>query len=265
MPTVQCSTASLAPLGGGRYWNVAAVLEGARQLGWPSIELRLWREWDEGDLASVARRAKDEGFTVNSVHIPPDSEALLSTPGRAHAARELMDQCFEAALAAGARVAVVHAWDLRLPDFSREVLVENLREFSQAAASLGITLSVEGIPGHTEMLPLIEEACPSVSFTFDTRWTALSGSWTLMDRLLKRTSNVHVQTYVDPVSGGVALGRTGGAGFDAEKVVRGLASRGYKGLLTLEPNGVFGAGCDLLRLALLDLQRWLQEIDPSTA
>lgn len=261
---VQCSTGSLAPLGGGRYWNVAAMMEGVRLLGWPAIELRLWQEWDEGDMTTVAGRAKDAGLEINSVHIPPDSEVLLSTLGCLDAARDLMDKCLQAALAAGARVAVVHAWDLRRPQFSQGALVDNLNLFSQALAQHGVSLSVEGIPGHVSMLPVIARACPGVSFTVDTQWASLEDSWDLVNHLMPRVTNVHVQTYVDPIEGGgVAMGRTAaGRRFDAEKVIRGLTAGGYAGLVTLEPNGVPGVSEIHLRRALRNLEEWLQEIRP---
>ncbi len=256
---VQCSTGSLAPLGGGRYWNAGAMLDGVLKLGWPAIELRLWQEWDD-DLVAVARKAHDAGFQVNSVHVPPDSEALLSTPGCQQAAQKLMDKCAEAALAAGARVAVVHAWDLRRPQFSEGTLLDNLNALAGRLGSQGVSLSVESIPGHVRMLPAIAQSCPGVSFTPDTQWAALEDSWALLKSLMPRTVNVHVQTYVDPVPEGVALGRTAtGWSFDAEAFARGLVTAGYRGLVTLEPHGIPAVGETHLRQALDRLQSWLQE------
>lgn len=263
---VQCSTASLAPLGGGRYWNVAAVLGGIAALGWPSVELRLWQEWDDGDLARVARRVREAGFTVGSVHIPPDTEALLPMAGQedgpGQALSSLMDRCLGAALAAGARLAVIHAWDLRLPTFSVDMLLKNLERFSLAYTREGVTLSVENIPGHARMLPLLADACPGLTFTADTRWTAQQGSWELMRGFASRITNLHVQTYIDPAGEGVSLGRLGTcAPFDAEGEVKALLGKGYAGPVTLEPNGVAGAGGVPVRKALEMLNSWVAEVE----
>jgi sugar phosphate isomerase/epimerase len=256
------------------------MIEGIRKLGWPAIELRLWQEWDEGDLIQVAGRVRATGVEVGSVHVPPDSEALLSTPGHERDAEHLMEKCLAAALAAGAKVAVIHAWDLRHPEFSRDVLTRNLNGSARFFESRGVTLSVESIPGHTRMLPVVAARCPEVTFTADTRWAALEDSWDLLSGLIPRLTNIHVQTYVDPVpGGGVALGRTalpagaaahadsaaaavtgGGADagrpFDAERVMRRFAHAGYAGLVTLEPNGVPGVNETHLRQALEMLAGW---------
>lgn len=259
---VQCSTGSLAPLGGGRYWSVSAVLGGIAALGWPSVELRLWQEWDEGDLAQVARRVRDMGYHVGSVHIPPDTEALLPMMGQedgpCEALSSLMRRSLEAALAAGARVAVLHAWDLRLPTFSKAVLVENLNRFCEMFSRQGVALSVENIPGHIGMLPAIAAGCPAVSFTADTRWTAHQNTWEFMRGFLPRLTNLHVQTYIDPAGEGVVLGRLGTCEpFDAEREVRAFLDRGYTGPVTLEPNGVASAGETNLRRALEMMESWV--------
>jgi len=260
--TVQVSTGSLAPLGGGRYWNVEAMLKGMRALAWPSVELRLWQEWDEGDMAVVAASVRDAGFLVGSVHLPPETEALLSVPGSEREAKVLMDSCLKAAREGGAKVAVVHAWDLRIPRFSQHTLHESLCRFGGEFGSSGVSLSVEAIPGHTDVLPELVRTCPGVSFTLDTQWACLENSWRLHPALMPRVTNYHVQTHVDlAADGGVVLGRTGtGPGFDAETVVRGLVTAGFEGLVTLEPRGVPKAGETQLRQALRKLEAWLQEI-----
>lgn len=238
------------------------MLDGVRKLGWPAVELRLWQEWDEGDLAQVARRVRDAGIVVNSVHVPPDSEVLLpmrGQPGNSGALADLMERSLAAALAAGARVAVVHAWDLRLPTFSSETLVENLARFAATFGGEGVSLSVENIPGHVRMFPLIAEACPEVSFTADTRWSAHECSWDLLLGLVQRITNIHVQTYIDPIEGGgVTLGRLDTCGpFNAQREVRRFVESGYAGLVTLEPNGVPSITETHLRQALEMLQGWV--------
>lgn len=260
--TVQVSTGSLAPLGGGRYWSVEAMLRGIRRLAWPSVELRLWQEWDEGDMAAVAGKVREAGFRAGSVHLPPETEALLSVPGSEDKAGALMDLCLDAAKEAGATVAVVHAWDLRIARFSQRTLVESLRRFGDTFGAAGVSLSVEAIPGHTDLLPEVHLSCPGVSFTLDTQWACLENSWRLHPALMPRVSNYHIQSYIDPSGdGGVTLGRTGaGPGFDAEATVKGLCAGRYQGLVTLEPRGVPEAGEVQIRTALQKLEEWMQEI-----
>lgn len=259
---VQCSTGSLHPLGGGRHWNVAAMLEGIRKLAWPAVELRLWQDWDEGDMLSVARRVRESGVTINSVHLPPESEWLLATPGCSDEAQRLMDVCLSAALEVGARVAVVHAWDLRRSQFSQSAMIENLCRYSEAYSESGVSLSVEAIPGHSALLPEILRCCPGVAFTLDTQWACLENSWRLLEQEKTRVNNVHVQTRLEIGGGGeVILGRTNvGPGFDAESLVRGLVAGGYAGLVTLEPTGVPATAEPEIRQALRKLETWLQEI-----
>jgi sugar phosphate isomerase/epimerase len=212
-------------------------------------------------MVQVARRVRDAGAEVNSVHIPPETETLLSTPGHGRDAVDLMDKCLSAALAAGARVAVVHAWDLRCPEFSQSCLIEGLNRFGRSFGDRGVSLSVENIPGQLRMLGIIADSCAQVSFTADTRWAAMEDSWGLLSDLIPRLTNVHVQTYVDPLeAGGVTLGRTGtGLGaksFHAERVMRSFAEGGYSGLVTLEPNNVQNIDETHLRQALEMLSRW---------
>ncbi|MGE5578905.1 MAG: sugar phosphate isomerase/epimerase family protein [Bacillota bacterium] len=238
------------------------MLEGIRKLAWPVVELRLWQEWDEGDMPSVARRVREAGVTVNSVHLPPESERLLSTPGCGEAVQSLMDECLSAALEAGARVAVVHAWDLRLSQFSQSVMTENLCRYFEAYSRSGVSLSVEAIPGHSALLPEVLRGCPGVAVTLDTQWACLENSWRLFEQQKTRVNNVHVQTRVEiGGDGDVTLGRTNmGPGFDAESVVKGIAAGGYAGPVTLEPTGVPAIGETEIRRALHKLDAWLQEI-----
>lgn len=242
-------------------------MRGMRVLDWPSVELRLWQEWDESDMAGVAARVRESGFSVGSVHLPPETERLLSTLECAEQASDLMDRCLEASQAAGAAVAVVHGWDLRVPGFSQRVMHESLRRFGERYREAGVSLSVEAIPGHVELLPEIRSCCPQVTFTLDTQWASFEDSWGLHPGLMPQVTNFHVQTHIDSSDdGSVLLGRTGaGPDFDAEAVVRSLAACHYCGLVTLEPRGVPGAGQLQLRLALRKLEIWLQDISGLSA
>ncbi|HAI21450.1 MAG TPA: hypothetical protein DCM14_06125, partial [Clostridiales bacterium UBA8153] len=60
-----------------------------------------------------------------------------------------------------------------------------------------MTLSVETIPGHSGLLPGLVKACPLATYTADTQWAALDGSWAQLYALVPKITNVHVQTYVD--------------------------------------------------------------------
>ncbi|HHX29399.1 MAG TPA: TIM barrel protein [Firmicutes bacterium] len=262
LPIVQCSTGTLAAFGGGRYFNYLATLEGIGKLAWHAVELRLWLEWGEGALTEVAARIRDMGVTVGSVHAPPETECFLSTAGHEDEARALLSKCAEAARACGAGTVVVHAWDLRRPAFRRKVLVDSVCRAAELMHSQGLTLSVENIPGHTDLLPLLAGTCPELAFTIDTQWTALEGSHDMLSGFLPRVNNVHVQTFVDtqvdnPLA--VRLGRTTtGCDFDAEGFVRELADKGYQGLITLEPRGVPAAGVSTIRAALELLECWVR-------
>ncbi len=256
-PVVQCSTGSLSPFGGGSYWSVPAVLRGIKTLGWPAVELRLWAEWGQPDFAEVARKVRGQGVAVHTVHAPPDTERILGCAGLKEHAMALLMRCAAGAEAAGARGIVVHAWDLRISGFHLPLLIDNLGALAHAMPA-GVVLSVETIPGYLKVLPDILRDCPDVMVTVDTQWVSLEDSWDFVYQIASRVNNLHIQTQVNTTgSGDVQLGRTQyGPYFDAEKVVREFISRGFRGAITLEPQGVSGTTPEQLRQALLLLEKW---------
>jgi sugar phosphate isomerase/epimerase len=258
VPAVQCSTGPLASLVGGRWWDATATLKGVSLLAWPFVELRLWQEWNQ-DFVDVARRVRQAGADVLTVHAPP-LEELLSVPGREDAAASMLRRCADAAVAADARAVVVHAWGPRLSGLDLGTLTANLTRACGELSGRGLVLSIENIPGHSEILPVVLEACPDLAVTVDTRWTVAEQSWDLMLSLAPRVNNIHVQTFLDVTdtgggAGHVSLGRTSAGEFDLPGVLRAFLSRGFRGTVTLEANNVPPHGDIHLRNALVMLRK----------
>lgn len=259
VPAVQCSTGSLAPLGGGRWWDATATINGVSLLAWPFVELRLWQEWNR-DFADVAREVLLAGSDVLTVHVPPLTEELLPVPGREDAAASLLRRCADAALAADARAVVVHAWDLRLPGFDLHTLIGNLTRSCEELSGRGLVLSLENIPGHTTILPAVLEACPDLAVTVDTQWTVTEESWDLVFSLAPRVNNIHIQTFVDVTeqgaeAGRISLGRTPAGPFDVRSVLDAFLSRGFRGSVTLEAKNAPERSDTHLRNALVLLRK----------
>lgn len=258
VPTVQCSTGVLASLAGGRWWDAAATINGISLLAWPFVELRLWEEWNR-DFVEVATQVCQTGVDVLTVHAP-SLEELLAVPGREDTAAHILRRCADAAVAADARAVVVHAWDLRLSGFDPGTLTANLTRACRELSARGLVLSVENIPGHRQILPVVLEACPDLAVTVDTRWTVAEQSWDLMLSLAPRVNNIHVQTFLDveEATGGagrVSLGRTSAGEFDLPAVLGAFLSRGFRGAVTLEANNVPQPGDIHLRNALVVLRK----------
>ena len=250
--TVLCSTSPVARLADRIWSDPDATVEGVRRLGWPFVELRLWEEWNRPfiDIASQISRYAD----VLAVHAPPVTERLLCLPD-ASPARSVLQRCSEVATGCGAKVVVVHAWDLRLSNFDKTTLIRNLNDEAARLAESGIRLSIENIPGHSVLLPDIAASCPGVTFTIDTQWTTLENSWELVRTLTPRVDNVHVQSHISVTDDGPYLGRVSGGRFQPSEVLAGFVGRGFKGFLTLEPKGVSQNGEVHLTKALVMLKK----------
>lgn len=250
---ILCSTAPLARLAHGSWSDPRAIIEGVSLLGWPSVELRLWDEWNRPfvEVASQARNYSE----VLSVHAPPVTEELLSMSD-SNPAHSIIEKCIQCALVAGAKLLVIHAWDLRRKSFNMESIIRNLNNEANYCLDKGIQLSVENIPGHSILFPYLVDQCPQITFTIDTQWTALENSWQLVYTLTPRVNSIHVQTYIDVIDGSLRLGRVSGGEFEPGQVLREFVNRGFKGLITLEPKNVTENSDAYLKKALVMLKKF---------
>ncbi len=249
---ILCSTGPVAHLARGIWSDAGATIEGVSQLGWPFMELRLWDEWNRPftEIASQVSQYSE----VLAVHAPPVTEQLLSSPDQ-HLAHSVIEKCAEVVLGAGTKLVVVHAWDLRRKSFDMATLIRNLNDEARRLLDRGIQLSIENIPGHPTLLPDIAGSCPDVTFTIDTRWTTLERSWELVHTLTPRVDNIHIQTYIDIVDDSPCLGRVSEGRFEPGEVLTEFITRGFEGLITLEPKNVTENGDAYLRKALVMVKK----------
>lgn len=249
---ILCSTGPVARLAGGTWSDAGATIKGVSRLGWPFVELRLWDEWKQpfAEIASEVSQYAD----ILAVHAPPVTEQLLSLPDQ-HLAHSVIEKCAEVALGAGAKLVVVHAWDLRWGNFDMATLMRNLNDVARRLLDRGLQLSIENIPGHRTLLPDIASSCPDLTFTIDTQWTTLENSWDLVYSLTPRVDNIHVQTYIDVADDNPRLGRVSGGRFEPGEVLREFVTRGFKGLITLEPKNVPENGDAYLTKALVMVKK----------
>lgn len=270
---VVCSTGTLPAAVGGSYYDLEAVVEGARAVGVLDLELVLqpdWRpyesprdprlrsgrttgKWTTSQIISLMRGWREStGGRIRSVHANSDVGCFLSARGESErgTAVRILEEARLVAEELGADILVLHLWDTWADEINPDTAARRVRDFAESC--LHITLTVENIPvsarrwSQCELMIRLFELLPSrVGLTLDLSWSSLYGNLEQLLDLLPRVKNVHVQGRLGEVDGNtVLLPRAGD--LDLDWAVRCIRDRGYCGQWTLELNRPRSPG-DFLR------------------
>jgi sugar phosphate isomerase/epimerase len=225
----------------------AAIAEWCPRLDVDGLEISISRAWDaervEHDLAST-------GLRFETAHLDKRIGAELLQDADAALAQLASDCRLAASL--GAKLGVLHLWELPVGD---RRLAENLAllpECLDIAEAAGITLAVETIPcsvgSPLENVHRALDADDRCRITLDTEFLAHHGQLDdalADDALWERVAHLHVKDYAGALRDGDDRRRyliPGEGTIDFVKVFATVQERGYDGALTLEVSALTPAG-----------------------
>jgi hypothetical protein len=258
---VSVSSAPIAALGDRKYYDLVGTIGVLKRILSRSIvdgfELQVEPEWDsknppltDGNFADwtktpkytareVVTLLKNEALPILSVHASRDvGNYLCSNQERdLERGRQAIYDALFIADELKTRVCVFHVWDTWTTSFNldqiREILHELARQFPRVKAS------VENIPTH------LDGSTPSALVkhfdyvTLDLRWAALYNELYAFEPIVDKIVNVHLR-------GKLGRGKwvLEGSSFDFYEALEKLKDEwGYKGLLTIEPEGGIDSSC----------------------
>ena len=218
----------------------------ARGLPVDAFELSIYPAWIDGgeavaeDLAAIA-------LPVETAHAEKAIGARLSEGDATAVAR--LERNARLAGGLGARLLVLHLWELPLGDRHLERNLELLPACIDAAAGYGLELAVETIPCSVGS-PLgnaarAVERDPRCALVLDTEFLALHGELEgALDAGLP-VAHVHLKDFAGEISHGDPRRRyllPGEGGLDLDGFLADLRGRRYDGAVTLEASAVDPAG-----------------------
>ena len=197
-------------------------------------ELSIYREWDEHSVVETLT-----GLDVATAHADKSIGATLSTDDPAF---DRFERDCRIAAALGARLVVLHLWELPDGDRFLERNLDRLPRLLDTAEEHDLTLAVETIPCSVGApVDNVSRACERderCRVTLDTEFLALHGQLDRAPGLGDRIAHVHAKDYDPAVWAAKPWNRylipgEGTAGVDAF-----LAALQYDGTVTLEISAV---------------------------
>jgi sugar phosphate isomerase/epimerase len=235
-----------------------------RGLPCDGFELSIYPSWIE-DVDAVADDIASLDLPIETAHAEKAVGARLSEGDRA--AVERFERSARLARAAGARLLVLHLWELPLGDRHLERNLELLPACADAAERHGLTLGIETIPC-TVGSPVANvaqaiEREPRCVAVLDTEFLAVHDELEAAPDAALPVGHVHVKDYAgrarneDPRTRYLLPGE---GSLDLEGFFRRLAANGYDGTVTLEASAVDPDG-ELDRARLADIAAALSALD----
>ena len=258
---VSVSSAPIAALGDKKYYDLVGTISVLKRILSKSIvdgfELQLEPEWDsknppltDGDFADWAKTPKytakevvtllkNETLPILSVHASRDiGNYLCSNQERdLEKGKQAIYDALFIADELKARVGVFHVWDTWATSFDldqiQEVLLEIARQFPKVKAS------VENVPTHLKGSTPSDLVKHFDYVTLDLRWATLYNELSAFEPIVDKIVNVHLHGKLG--KGKWVLDRSSFDFYDALKKLKD--DWGYKGLLTIEPEGAMDSSC----------------------
>jgi sugar phosphate isomerase/epimerase len=258
---VSVSSAPIAALGDKKYYDLVGTISVLKRILSKSIvdgfELQLEPEWDsknppltDGDFADWAKTPKytakevvtllkNETLPILSVHASRDiGNYLCSNQERdLEKGKQAIYDALFIADELKARVGVFHVWDTWATSFDldqiQEVLLEIARQFPKVKAS------VENVPTHLKGSTPSDLVKHFDYVTLDLRWAALYNELSAFKPIVDKIVNVHLRGKLG--KGKWVLDCSSFDFYDALKKLKD--DWGYKGLLTIEPEGAMDSSC----------------------
>jgi hypothetical protein len=258
---VSVSSAPIAALGDRKYYDLVGTIGVLKRILSKStvdgFELQLEPEWNsknppvtDGDFADwskvpkytaedVVKLLKNETLPMLSVHASRDiGNYLCSNQKRdlEKGKQAIYDALFIAdELKAG--VCVFHIWDTWATRFDLEQLREDLLEIARQFPK--VKASVENVPTHLEGLAPSDLVKHFDYVTLDMRWAALYNELNAFCPIVDKIVNVHLRGKLG--KGKWILDRSSFDFYEALNILKD--DWGYKGLLTIEPEGAINSSC----------------------
>lgn len=258
---VSVSSAPIAALGDRKYYDLVGTIGVLKRILSKSavdgFELQLEPEWNsknppvtDGDFADwskvpkytaedVVKLLKNETLPMLSVHASRDiGNYLCSNQKRdlEKGKQAIYDALFIAdELKAG--VCVFHIWDTWATRFDLEQLREDLLEIARQFPK--VKASVENVPTHLEGLAPSDLVKHFDYVTLDMRWAALYNELNAFSPIVDKIVNVHLRGKLG--RGKWILDRSSFDFYEALNILKD--DWGYKGLLTIEPEGAINSSC----------------------
>lgn len=245
---IYCSTSTLGQVGGGQWYELEAALEIMSFVECDGFELCIHPEWQSGILMDGTKIA---GYPYHRIH-----ELMQKARGRiraVHAQKDicafldrediesqtkgviLLEEAYDLAKDLEVDYIVFHGWYFDAQrSFQRIVPV--LENFKQIA----IPLSIETLPtpkSHSFCKQVVEFLPISWGLTLDLYHTHDLQSYEDWLLYVDYFTNIHVQCFIDEEAEGVKLVRDKRGLIDILHRLERILEAGYRGPVTLEPNG----------------------------
>ena len=232
------------------------LIADVRDLPCAGFELSIYPVWVE-DVDAVAEGIAALALPIETAHAEKVVGARLSE-GDSRAV-ERLEHSARLAAHVGARLLVLHLWELPLGDRQLERNLDLLPPCADVAERAGLTLGIETIPCSVGS-PLANvaravEREPRCVAVLDTEFLALHGEFGAAPDAGLPVGHVHVKDFAGEIRHGDPRTRyllPGEGALDLDGFLDRLRADGYDGTVTLEPSAVDpDGGLDRTRLAAI--------------
>jgi sugar phosphate isomerase/epimerase len=232
------------------------LIADARDLPCAGFELSIYPGWVE-DVDAVAEGIAALALPIETAHAEKVVGARLSE-GDSRAV-ERLERSARLAAHVGARLLVLHLWELPLGDRQLERNLDLLPACADVAEQAGLKLGIETIPCSVGS-PLANvaravEREPQCVAVLDTEFLALHGEFGAAPDAGLPVGHVHVKDFAGEIRHGDPRTRyllPGEGALDLDGFLDRLRADGYDGTVTLEPSAVDpDGGLDRTRLAAI--------------
>jgi sugar phosphate isomerase/epimerase len=244
------------------------LIADARELPAAAFELSIYTNWIDGD-ETVGDDLAALRLPIETAHAEKAIGARLSEGNGDAVARLEANARLAARL--GARLLVLHLWELPIGDRHLERNLELLPACADAVEAHDLTLGIETIPCSVGS-PLANvaravEREPRCVAVLDTEFLALHGELEHAPDAGLPVGHVHLKDFAGAIRRGDPRTRyllPGEGSLDLDGFLARLRGHGYEGAVTLEASAVDGDG-ELDRSRLAELARALSRLDSAHA
>lgn len=258
---ISVSSAPIARLGDKEYYDLIGTISVMRKIFSESIvdgfELQLEPEWDSSNPPLTDKHAadwaktpkytakeiiailKEEKLPILSVHASRDIGNYLCSNKKLdlEKGKQVAYDALFIANELKANVCVFHLWDTWATNFNLDRIQEAFHEIAHQFPN--VKASVENIPTHLEGYTPFTLVKLFDYVTLDLRWAALYNELNAFEPIISKVVNVHLRGKLG--QGKWILDNSSFGLYEALKKIRD--GWGYKGLLTMEPEGKLDSSC----------------------
>lgn len=196
--------------------------------------LAAWQDSQRYTINELASLLRATGLPIHSIHANRDVGICLCSADKQDMARgrRLIHESLSLAEKAGAPVCVFHLWDTWKEAFDPAGLPRILAE--TAAHHPGVKAAVENVPTQLAGATPFDLVQQFEWITLDLQWAAMYDELHRFEPVMARVVNVHLRGRLED-----RIWRPDGASFGFYEALRIIGQEwGYRGLLTMEPNGL---------------------------